>query len=167
MAYIQVKNKSGQKVDLSNVGQKLKPFFGLVPKDKYPIKVTILKKKGHFDRSTFDLGSSQLVFKCDTDKQPQEEIEWVFAHEFAHFLCLHNPELKKTTLSKEYDALQWILRKVFRVNDTQLQEVFHDFLPPEVFANGFATMLVGKFYKRHSYKLVYQTLKAKFVNGKK
>ena len=158
MAYFQVKNNSGQQVDLKGVAEKLKPFFHLVDREKYPIKVSILKKQGHFDRSTFDLETGELIFKVNTDKQTLEEIEWVFVHEFAHFLSLHNPELFKTTLSKEYNVLQWILAKVFRVEDDMLHEIFHDMLPPEVFANAFAKMIVGKFYKRHSYKWIVKAI---------
>jgi len=93
MAYIQIQNKSSQKISLKSISEKLRPFFHLVDKSKYPFKVTILDKKGFYDRSSFDLGSSTLTLKVDTSKQSQEEIEWVFAHEFAHFLSNNNHQI--------------------------------------------------------------------------
>ena len=113
MAYIKVQNKSSQKVDLRPISEKLKPFFHLVDKSKYPFTVTILDKKGFYDRSSFDLESSHLDLRVDTTKQSQEEIDWVFAHEFAHFLSNNNEELRKTCLHNEHWVLEKILAKVF------------------------------------------------------
>lgn len=162
MVYVKVRNRSGQQIDLKPIVKKLKPYFGLVEKSKYPIKVLITKKKNFYDRSHFDLNTGDLHLKFDNSQQDQDDMEWVFAHEFAHYLSRHNREIYKTCLHKEHELLQVIFKKVFGLNIDGVHEIFHDFLPAEVFANGFATMVTGKFHKRHPFKNVIKTIKSKF-----
>ena len=72
MAYIQIQNKSKQKVNLKPIAMKLKPFFHLVDKSKFPFKVTIVDKKNFYDRSGFDLERSHLTLKVNTQKQSSD-----------------------------------------------------------------------------------------------
>jgi hypothetical protein len=162
MAYIKIINKSGQKIDLSNAANKLKPYFNLVDKSKYPFIVTIIKKKDFYDRSNFDMNSGKLTLKADLNQQSMEDIEFVFVHEFTHFLTKNNPELSKIAFSKENEFLQKILKKQFKVSDEQMDEVFHDMLSYEIVANFLATLIIGKFHKRHPISNI-----AKFINGKR
>ena len=165
MAYVQIQYKTKQKVDLKPIANKLKPFFHLVDKSAYPFKVTVVDKKGFYDRSAFDLESNHLELKVDMTKQSQEEIDWVFAHEFAHFLSNNNPELKKTCLHNEHWILEKLLQKVYP--NAPVYEAFHDFLPAEVFANGFATMVVGKFYKRHPINNAVRIINGTYKSARK
>lgn len=159
MAYITITNQSNFDVKfLNNYASKLKPYLDLVDKSKYPFRVIVQNKKNHYDRSSFDLTSSELILKIDMKKQSEEEIAWVLVHEFFHFLSNGNKELQSTCLSEEYETLIKILMKKFNLSEEQVGEIFHDFLPAEVAANSFATMIIGKFYKRHDFKLVRKAI---------
>ena len=154
-----IHNKSGQKIDLSKIFQKMKPYYNLVSKDKYPIEIIILKKKNHLDRSNFNLDSNLLTLKFNTTKQSKSDIEFVVAHEFWHFVQNNNEEIKKTCLSNEHHALMKILKKTFNLSEDKIFEVFHDLFPVESQANVFATFLTGHFNKRHSFKNILSYLK--------
>lgn len=165
MPYITVKNQSGFDIGfLKKFAKKLEPYLELVDPSKYPFKVIVTRKKDFYDRSSFDLMSNQLNLKIDLAKQSPEEIAWVLAHEFAHFLCNNNEELKKTCLGNEHEHLERMISQKYSIEVDKVHEIFHDFLPAEVFANGFATMVIGKFYKRHPYKNVKNFLRE---NGQK
>jgi hypothetical protein len=92
-------------------------------------------------------------------KQSKEDIAWVLIHEFAHFLTIKNSELKKIALSEENEMLEQILKQKYKLSTDQMREIFHDFLPVEVVANFFATMIIGKFHKRHPFKNVRKYIK--------
>lgn len=155
MASIKIVNKTKWDIGfLSEYANKLKPFLGVVSGKSYPFKVTVIKKKDFYDRSFFDLGNNELTLKIDLTKQSKEDVAWVLIHEFAHFLSANNSELKKTCLGEEQDSLEQILGKVYDIDKGKVHEIFHDFLPVEVAANFFATMLIGKFHKRHPFSNV-------------
>jgi hypothetical protein len=163
VAYITIKNTTNWDMGfLKEYAKKLQPFVNLVTPDSYPFQVTVVKKKGPHDRSSYDLDTHQLILKIDMTTQDKEDVAWVLAHEFCHFLTANNPELKKTALSEEHDTLEKILEKSFKIDNSKMREIFHDFLPPEVAANFFATMLIGKFHKRHAFSNVEQ-----FIRGQK
>ncbi len=165
MTYFRVKNVSGQKIDLKPILMKLRPFCDLVSKDKFPLVIEIRKKKNKTDRSFFDMNDSRIVFKFDTSYQSHEEINWVTSHEFFHFIQKNNEEIGKTVFSKETDYLIKLFQKVFKIDESAVNELFHDFLPYEVSANTFATMIVGKFHKRHFFSTLVKFLtRKKMIN---
>ena len=160
MAKISIKNKTDYDVSfLKPYAEKLQPYLGLVPAGKYPFRVVVVKKKDFYDRSSFDIDSGQLVLKIDMSKQSKEDIAWVLIHEFAHFICTNNLELKKTCLDAEQETAEQIFQKTFKINSSKVHEIFHDFLPVEVAANFFATMIIGKFHKRHPFSNVKNFMK--------
>jgi len=162
MAYVTITNKSSHKVDfLQKIAQEIKPFLNLVDKSKYPFRVIVIDKKGLNDRSEFDLESNILYLKVDMTKQTPEEIAWVFAHEFAHFLSNNNPSLKNVALGPEQAAAEQFYQKAFGISLSDVHEIFHDFLPAEVVANFFATLIIGKYYKRHPFNKVVALIKGK------
>lgn len=168
MAKISIKNKTDYDVSfLKPYAEKLQPYLGLVPAGKYPFQVVVLKKKDFYDRSSFDIDSGRLVLKIDMSKQSKEDVAWVLIHEFAHFICTNNPELKKTCLDAEQDTLEEILQKTFQIDSNKVHEIFHDFLPVEVAANFFATLIIGRFHKRHPFKNVTSLIKGKRNGHKK
>jgi hypothetical protein len=162
LAYITIKNKTDFDISfLKQYAQKLKPFLGLVDKSKYPFKITVITKKNFYDRSSFDLKSSSLILKIDLSKQSKEDIAWVLIHEFTHFLTHNNSELAKIAFSKENDLLEKILKSKFKVTDAEISEIFHDLLSYEIIANFLATVIIGKFHKRHPISNI-----TKFIYGK-
>jgi hypothetical protein len=164
MSYITIKNKTDFDISfLKQYAQKLKPFLNLVDKSKYPFKITVENKKDMYDRSVFDMGSNTLVLKINLKIQSKEDVVWVLVHEFTHFLSRNNPELAKIAFSKENEFLKNILKNKFKVSDDQqLDEIFHDMLSYEIVANFLATLIIGKFHKRHPISNI-----KKFINGKK
>jgi uncharacterized protein YlxP (DUF503 family) len=161
VAYITIKNKTDFDISfLKQYAQKLKPFLGLVDKSKYPFNITVVKKKDFYDRSSFDVASNSLTLKIDLSKQSKEDVAWVLIHELTHFLTQNNPELAKIAFSKENDLLEKILKNKFKVSDAELSEVFHDLLSYEIIANFLATVIIGKFHKRHPISNI-----TKFLNG--
>jgi len=168
MAFITIKNQTKFDVSfLKKIAQELKPFLKLVDQSKYPFKVTVINKKGPYDRSTFDLGSNTLILKIDMTKQSPEEISWVFAHEFAHFLSNNNDQLKAVALGPEHETAEKVFQQTFKIEIDEVHEIFHDFLPAEVAANFFATLIVGRFHKRHPFKNVTSLIKGKRSGHKK
>lgn len=158
-----IKDESGFKNDFSGLDEKLEPFLVLIQGDtKLPIKATIEKKKNETDRSYFDIENNEMVFKF-FENQEQEDKEWVIAHEFFHYIANNNPELTKATQSNEYFALIEIFKKYFNLNDENVSEIFHDFFPPEVFANALSSAIIGKFHKRHKFEKVEPFLKKKGI----
>ena len=163
MPYITIKNKTDFDISfLKQYAQKLKPFLGLVDNKFYPFKITVIKKKDFYDRSSFDMNSSSLILKIDLSKQSKEDVAWTLAHEFTHFLSRNNPELAKIAFSKENELLEKLLKNKFKVSDSELSEVFHDLLSYEIVANFLATVIIGKFHKRHPISNI-----TKFINGGK
>lgn len=152
-------NKSNQEVNLEPIAKKLLPYYHLVDKSLYPIKVIIYDKKDFYDRSHFDLETNIMTLKIDLKKQPIEDVYFLVAHEFFHFVQRNNEQIRRASLSKEHYLLINIFRAIFRITEDQVQEIFHDFLPAEVTANSFSTMVVGKFYKRHSFQNILKFLK--------
>jgi len=160
MPAIKVTNKTGWDISfLRPYAEKLRPFIQLVDGKDFPFEIIVVKKKDFYDRSNFDLDSHQLIFKIDPKKQSKEDIAWVLIHEFCHFLCSTNPELKKTSLSEEHFTLKKILQKNFKIKTEEIEEIFHDFLPAEVVANFFATLIIGKFHKRHPFSNVEKQIR--------
>ena len=124
----------------------MKQYFHLVDKSKYPLNIIVLKKKAKDDRSFFDLDSNKLTLKIDTSYQSEQEIIWLCAHEFFHFLQNNNPELSKLTFNKETEFLEKVLTKVLPESNGFDS---HDLMIWEVGANSFATLIAGKFFRRH------------------
>lgn len=150
MSYITITNKTDFDVNfLKQYAQKLKPFLGLIDKSKYPFKIVVVKKKDFYDRSSFDTTSSSLILKIDLAKQSKEDVAFVLVHEFTHFLTQNNPELAKIAFSQENKLLEKILKQNFKASDSEITEVFHDMLSYEIVANLLATIIIGKFHKRH------------------
>lgn len=160
MAKIKITNRTDYDISfLKQYAEKLQPFLGFVPIGKYPFRVIVVKKKDFYDRSSFDLDTHELILKIDMTKQDEEDVAWVLIHEFAHFLTTNNAELKKTALGAENNMLESILEKHFKISNDQVHEIFHDFLPVEVAANFFATLIVGRFHKRHPFANVKKLIK--------
>jgi len=153
-----IKNKSGFPVDLNKAFRLLAPYYDLVPKDKYPLEITIVPKKSENDRSFFDNEKNNMTLKFSKD-QVEDDVNWVFIHEFCHFAENNNAELKKATEVSENIALNLLLQKIFKLQEKQVAEIFHDFFPAEVFANSFATILLGKYFKRHPFSQADAQLK--------
>ncbi len=147
MSYIKIYNKSQEDISfLKSIESKIKPFLSLVNKEEYPITVIVYTKKNKQDLSNLDLESNRITLKYNSKLQSKEDICWVLLHEIGHWLSLKNPELKKVAFSEENKYVQKALNKVYAGYD------WHDALSYEIFANTFATLLIGKFFKRHNYK---------------
>ena len=157
--YFDIKNQSSIKVDFSEIIKKMEPFYSMLDASKFPIKVTIRDKKSFLDRSFFNTESNELTLTVDKYNVIKSDLNWVISHEFGHFLANNNPELKKVTESEENVAIHMLVKKIFKLNDKDTIEVFHDFLPSEMFANAFATLMIGRFYKRHPFVFADKALK--------
>ena len=153
MSYIKVHNKSGFKVDFKAMAQKLKPYLSLVDKKYYPLIINVIKKKHKLDRSNFDLNTNTLLLKIDTSYQSEQEIAWIIFHEFWHFIEKNNKEIYKIAFSEENALLEELFKRVFKLSDDKMTEIMHDFFSYEIGSNFFATMLAGKFFKRHSVEI--------------
>ena len=170
MARFKIRNETGFKVDLSDAVKLLRPYFHFVSEDKYPLLIVIQEKENDMDRSFFDPkqneGKGTMTLRYAKD-QPKDDRDWVFIHEFGHFLENNNDELKKATEVYENIAIQELFKKLFRLRDTEVTEIFHDFFPAEVFSNSFATILTGKYFKRHPFSEPAKLLKKLGIDVKK
>jgi len=167
MIYFKINNNT--KRDMAKLFKKavvlLTPYFGLVEKRMYPIKVVINPKQFKRDRSTIEqTGYMALKVFDDESKQSDADIVWLICHEFAHIIQSNNAEIEKTSLKLEDNALRLVFMKMFGMNEEQVIEIFHDFLPAEVYANAFATTLVGHFYKRHPFSVPQKFLQNKGIS---
>ncbi len=145
MVFITIKNTTSYDISfLKQYAQRLKPFLSLVGKQYYPFRIVVVEKKYKTDRSNFDTKTQKLILKYSPQLQSKQDLVWVLFHEFAHFLSLNNTELFKVAFSKEAETIEKVLEKKYGNKYD-----WHDILPWEVFANGFATVLLGKFRKRH------------------
>jgi hypothetical protein len=151
MKYFDIKNESSTELDFSGVIKKMEPFYSLLDASKFPVKVTLKDKKAFLDRSFFSTETNEMTLTFDKFNIDKEDLDWVFAHEFGHFMANNSPELKKVTEGLENRAIQMLLKKFFHLSEEEDVEIFHDFFPSEMFANAFATMIIGKFYKRHPF----------------
>lgn len=145
MIYLKVKNISGQKIDFKKMVSKLKPFFSLVDNSHYPLYIFVHKKKNKEDLSYFDLENNQIHLKFDVNTQSKLELFWLICHEFFHFIQRNNKEIGKIAFSKENRFIERVLEKYGYDKKYDV----HDCFSYEIQANTFATMLVGKFFKRH------------------
>ncbi len=144
MSYIKIYKKTDEDISfLKSIEEKLKPFLSLVDKSKYPISVTVVKKKDKNDLSHLDLDNSKILLKYNSQLQSKEDIIFVLVHEIFHWISLYNDELKKVAFTDEIQYLEKALQKVYPKNDG------HDLLPYEVVANFMAALITGKFHKRH------------------
>lgn len=166
MAYIRVHNTSGFKVDFKKMAEKLKPYISLVNKEHYPLTIEVVKKKNKLDRSHFDLENNALLLKIDLAYQTEEEIAWVLYHEFFHFIEKNNSEIHKIAFSEENVLLEKLLKRVFKLSESHMTEIMHDFFSYEIGSNLFATMLAGKYYKRHDVKLPKKVFAKKGITTK-
>lgn len=167
MIYFKIKNNTKRDVvrHFRQAIKLLKPYFDLIDSKKYPVKVVVLLKEDTKDRSTVLDDKDAMIIKIfeDESKQSDTDIVWLILHEFAHIIQSYNEEIKKTSLSEEDTALRIAFSKLFNMNEDQVVEVFHDFLPSESTANFFATMLIGKFHKRHAFSIPHDFLKNKGI----
>lgn len=157
--YFDIENKSSIKIDFSDIIKKMEPFYTMLDASKFPVKVTIRDKTYFLDRSSFNTETNELILTVDKYNANKNDLNWVIAHEFGHFLANNNPDLKKVTESEENIAIQLLVKRIFKLDDKDTIEVFHDFFPSEMFANAFATLLIGKFYKRHPFIFPNEMLK--------
>lgn len=143
MSYIKLYNKSQEDINfLTSISKKLKPFLSLVEKSEYPIIVTVLQKKNKNDLSSLDLNNNKITLKYSSKLQSKQDIAFVFIHEIFHWICLKNHELKKVAFSEENKYID-LLQKKYKNKD------FHDAYAYEIISNFMATVLIGKFHKRH------------------
>ena len=142
----------------------LRPFFYLVDDNTFPVKVIVKERQGEQDRSAWNTESDVLTLKIDADKKVQSDhdIVWVLLHEWTHVLQTHNKEVQRASHFAENAALSALFQKLFNMSADQVEEIFHDFMPAEVFANSFATIMTNHFYKRHSFGEPGELLKQKF-----
>jgi hypothetical protein len=144
MSYIKIYKKTTEDISfLKSIEKKLLPYLSLVDKSKYPIYITVVLKKDMSDLSHLDLDNSKILLKYNSQLQSKEDILFVLIHEIWHFICLHNKELHKVAFSEESKYIEKALNKVYSGHD------WHDALPWEITANFMATILTGKFFKRH------------------
>ena len=145
MSYITIKNTTSYDISfLKKYAQKLKPFLHLVDKQHYPFKIVVIERKHKTDRSNFDTKTQKLILKYSEKLQSKEDLSWVLFHEFAHFLSVNNSELKQIAFSEENKYVEKVLSEKYPNTD------FHDAYSYEIVANTVATLLLGKFFKRHS-----------------
>lgn len=164
--YFVVKNTTSRELSLvfKSVVGILRPFLYEAPDNAYPIKVIVKERQNPEDRSTWNTGSNVLTLKIDVDKKVQSDsdIVWVLLHEWVHFLQTNNKEVARASHFAENTALIEMFEKIFGLSADEVSEIFHDFLPAEVFSNSFATIMMGKFYKRHPFSKPAELLKQKF-----
>ena len=161
MIYAKIRNHSGYKINLKPIFDKVKPYLKLVDKSHFPISITIVKKKYKEDRSAFNLENGEMIMKYNPKLQSEEDFLWAVAHELGHFITFYNKELYKTCFGKEYTLMVELFKKLLDLSDEQVNEVVHDMLPPEVIANFFATLIIRKFYKRHSFQKAEAIIRSK------
>ena len=164
--YFVVKNTTSRDLQLimrSLIGI-LRPFFYLVPDNAFPVKIIVKERQDEQDRSTWNTGNDVLTLKIDADKKVQSDhdIVWVLLHEWTHVLQTHNKEVRRASHFAENAALSELFQKLFGMSADQVEEIFHDFMPAEVFANSFATIMTNHFYKRHGFNQPGNLLKQKF-----
>ena len=166
--YFNIKNKSSiQELNFDDVIKKMEPFYGLLEHSKFPVKVVIKDKKFFIDRSFFSTETNVMTLTVDKYNVNKEDIDWVFAHEFGHFLANNNDQLRRVTELHENKAIQMVFKKLFNMSDYEDVEIFHDFFPSEMFGNAFASLIIGKFYKRHGFKYADHLLKKIGIDTKK
>ena len=157
---IEVFNETDIKVDLSDVILKVKDYLDMVKKSDLPLKVKIMKKSGKDDFSNYNM-ETRVITLMFTKRMKQKEMNWVFAHEFAHFLQHHNKELTKSGSFKEQEILHKFITNKMDMEDDETYIALHDLYPMEVFANTFATLINGFSKKIHPVKDVEKVFRKK------
>jgi len=159
MSYkIQIINNSGIKVELKDIFEKLKPYYHLVPKEKYPLVIYIERKKDKSEKSYYNKNDNTIHLLI-TDNMKKKHKIYLFFIEFFHFIQSNNKAIKKSSSSKESNALFILLMKKLKMSEEEIYEIFHDFIPFEAEANAFAALVTNSHFKIHKFTNAEKILK--------
>ena len=154
MIYFKYKNNTDIEIPLKEWMDQIKEDLKKIDDDKYPITLFIEnasfdEEKNHYLYSNFSPSKNKIVIHIlpGTDL---DEIKWSFMHEFRHFMQLNIPSLYEATFkNNDKTQLKKIVDQIKELNNEDFYDLIHDSLPYENDAIVYATMQVGKNYRKH------------------